>query len=235
MDVQHPGDFPSTESHGLGKVVAEGEYSQYNKNVEVLFGGQAQFVVPLNLPHHLHLAAIGKHLRALDFDLANTLADSTLQYGKGDGGEIFFLYGKVDKCRFGVVFGHVWAFRTQSASSVFVTLVRHFVLQIYDQARAEPLFLLVSTHQAKQRLCTGFFLYGKVDKCRFGVVFGHVWAFRTQSASSVFVTLVRHFVLQIYDQARGEPLFLLVSTHQTNQNSLPRASQCWCWLGLTKT
>src|ERR1022692_2557137 len=181
MDVQHPGDFPSTESHGLGKVVAEGEYSQYNKNVEVLFGGQAQFVVPLNLPHHLHLAAIGKHegashlhlaaigkhLRALDFDLANTLADSTLQYGKGDGGEIFFLYGKVDKCRFGVVFGHVWAFRTQSASSVFVTLVRHFVLQIYDQARAEP-------------------------------------------------------------------LFLLVSTHQTNQNSLPRASQCWCWLGLTK-
>src|ERR1022692_2818253 len=155
MDVQHPGDFPSTESHGLGKVVAEGEYSQYNKNVEVLFGGQAQFVVPLNLPHHLHLAAIGKHLRALDFDLANTLADSTL-------------------------------------------------------------------------------LYGKVDKCRFGVVFGHVWSVGTQSASSVFVTLVRHFVLQIYDQVRAEPLFLLVSTHQANQNSLPRVSQCWRWLRLTK-
>src|ERR1039458_7391250 len=49
--------------------------------------------------------------------------------------------------------------------------------------------------------------------------------FRTQSASSVFVTLVRHFVLQIYDQARGEPLFLLVSTHQTNQNSSPRSEE----------
>src|ERR1022692_4116587 len=168
IDVQHPGDLPSTKSHGLGKVVAVGEYAQYNKNIEVLFGGQAQFVVALNLPYHLHLAAIGKHLRALDFDLANTLADPALQYGKGDGGEILFLNGKV-------------------------------------------------------------------DECRFGVVFGHVWAFRTQSASSVFVTLVRHFVLQIYDQARGEPLFLLVSTHQTNQNSSPRASQCWCWLGFNQT
>jgi hypothetical protein len=37
----------------------------------------------------------------------------------------------------------------------------------------------------------------------------------------VFVTLVGCSVLAIYDEARGESVFLLASTHQTNQKLLP--------------
>src|SRR5580700_3323226 len=58
--------------------------------------------------------------------------------------------------------------------------------------------------------------------------------FQTQSASSVFVTLVRRVVLAIYDEAREEPLFLLVSTRQTNQHP-PSCGWLRCiWLSLSK-
>jgi hypothetical protein len=83
----------------LAKLLRKGQHAEHNENIEVLFGRQAEFVVALDLPHHLHLAAIREDLRALDLDLPDTLADTALQYGKGDGGKILFLDGQIDEVR----------------------------------------------------------------------------------------------------------------------------------------
>jgi hypothetical protein len=47
----------------------------------------------LDLPHHFHFTAVGKYLRALDFDLADTLAYTPFQDGEWDGGKVLFLDG----------------------------------------------------------------------------------------------------------------------------------------------
>ena len=138
IDVEHAGDFTPTKSHGLGKVVTKGEHSQSHEDVQILFGRQAQFV------------AVGKNLGAFDFNLADTLANSPLQHGEGNGREVFFLDGQVDQRRFEVVFIHVQISRTKVPPSVFVTLLRQFVLAIYDEPHGCRLFLLAGTCQPPQ-------------------------------------------------------------------------------------
>jgi len=120
-DVQKLSDLPASERDRLGEVVAEGEDTQGDEDVQILFGRQAQLTVPLDLPYHPALTAVRKNLYTLDFDFADGLANPAFENGERYGPEVLFLDGKVQHAeRFGFVL-HCRLETTKSRSLVFTS------------------------------------------------------------------------------------------------------------------
>ena len=129
VGVEDLGDLAAGEGNGFLKVVLEGENAQRDENIEILLGGQAEFVVALNLPDHAHFGAIGQQLGAVELQLADGLPDSAFQHGERNRSEILLFNREVEQRRFAL-----WFFQNRYQLNCFYTCRTPRKLHIYDEA-----------------------------------------------------------------------------------------------------
>src|SRR5262249_38670219 len=105
-DIEDAGDFAPGEGNGLREILAEGEDTERDKDIQILFGGKTEFIVSLHLPGNLEFGTVGEHLGSAQFDFANAFSYATFEDSEGNGCQVFFFYREVEQRRLGVYPGH---------------------------------------------------------------------------------------------------------------------------------
>src|SRR5271165_574130 len=104
IGIQNLGDLPPCEGNRLLKVVLKSQHPERYKDIEVLFGGQTQLIIALDLPHHPHFGSIGQEFGPLKLQLSNGFPDSAFQHGKRNRSKILLFYREVEQRRSAVRF-----------------------------------------------------------------------------------------------------------------------------------